>query len=260
MNKDIFTIKKKAWHYSHSSYPEWSADSSQCIALGKTIGKARYSLYRELIDCGWGYGPMIDVLDGFKFRRFPEQDLVKMPPAPVLEMLSEKQRHIIGHANGNGDREPGWRDYYCTTDGDSDCEALVELGLMKKGRALISRPTSRYYLLTTDGALAALSDAVITRSKAEEAIGEFLIIAPGPSMLSLEAIKANPDLRDMYSGELCRIYSAQWGYYWRPQYSGYGSREDAGVYTFRDAIDRTHHCGPEKGIWYEFVDTQEVAA
>ena len=60
----------------------------------------------------------------------------------------------------------------------------------------------------------------------------------------------------------CRIYSWEWGYYWRANGCGYGSKDDAGIYSFEDAYDYTNHCGSEKAIWYELIEeeTQEQAA
>lgn len=52
---------------------------------------------------------------------------------------------------------------------------------------------------------------------------------------------------------LVRIYSGQWGAYWRPDRSGYTGFAESGVYTFADAFDASGHCGPEKRIIYEFL-------
>ncbi len=189
----------------------------------------------------------------------PDEDLVQLPEAPVLKQLTEHQRHIIGHANGNAGREPGWRDYYCTADGDKDCEHLVTLGLMRHGPRVHSHQSSRYYLLTKDGALAALSDAVIPRKRAE-AIMPFTPRAVDNGLLSLESIKSNPSLRRELTGKQCLILSEQWGYFWRPKGSGYGTESEAGIYDWEDAFAATHHCGPEKRIFYKLIEQQGVAA
>lgn len=56
-----------------------------------------------------------------------------------------------------------------------------------------------------------------------------------------------------------RIYSGEHGAYWRPNGCGYCCCiEAAGVYSFGDAFNRTWHCGPEKGIWYEPVEQPDV--
>lgn len=52
------------------------------------------------------------------------------------------------------------------------------------------------------------------------------------------------------------IYSRQWGEYWRPGRCGYTyNKQEAGVYTFREAYQASGHCGPEKGICYVFIRT-----
>ena len=49
-----------------------------------------------------------------------------------------------------------------------------------------------------------------------------------------------------------RIWSQEHGAYWRPGRCGYTRHpEEAGVYSFDDALASTDHCGPEKGIYYE---------
>lgn len=51
-----------------------------------------------------------------------------------------------------------------------------------------------------------------------------------------------------------RIYSGQWGAFWRENRSGYTfKKEEAGVYSIEDAFDATCHCGPEKFIKYDFI-------
>ena len=237
-----------------SDYPFYQDER---VTIGETLSKAKSSLFSELQDAGY----LCEFSDIFsiKFLRDKDQDKVLVPPAPILDLLTGEQRHIIGHANGNNDREPGWRDYYCTTDGNEDCERLVSLGLMKRGRILESVSTSRYYLLTEAGAQAALSDAIIPRSVAERMIPwQPHLLEKG--LLSLKAIKDNPSLLESMGNPMCRIYSAQWGYYWRPKACGYGAKEEAGLYEFQDAYMTTKHCGPEKKIWYEFVENDEVKA
>lgn len=55
---------------------------------------------------------------------------------------------------------------------------------------------------------------------------------------------------------LVRIWSNQWSLYWCPDRSGYTRNiANAGVYTLRDAINASGHCGSEKGIVYEFVSS-----
>ncbi len=58
--------------------------------------------------------------------------------------------------------------------------------------------------------------------------------------------------RENWIGRDVLIWSAEHGAFWRPGAAGYTTKEDeAGVWDFADAYDRTKHCGPEKRI--EFV-------
>ncbi|SDZ95997.1 hypothetical protein [Marinobacterium iners] len=248
------TIAKKAWSYwSDGHFDGVPCNPAECVTHGETLSKAKYAFYQDLIDLGWGIDFM-EVCREFSFRRYPDKDLVRLPSAPVLDQLTDKQRHIIGHANGNSGREPGYRDYYCTSDGDADCERLVDLSLMQRGSFVVSSKTSRYYLLTEDGALAALSEAEIPRDRAESILEPWVSpLVNQEGFLSLDAIKACPEIKHHFQGMSCRIYSSQWGYYWRANASGYGRKEEAGIYSFEDALSHSHHCGPEKGIWYEFI-------
>lgn len=250
-----FQVMQKAWSWVDPDC-DFPSDPTGDIVYGETLSKAKASLFSELYEAC--YLTKFSEIFAFEFHRFEDRDKVLIPPAPILDLLTGEQRHIIGHANGNNDREPGWRDYYCTTDGNEDCERLVSLGLMKRGRILEGASTSRYYLLTEAGAQAALSDAIISRSVAERMIPwQPHLLEKG--LLSLKAIKDNPSLLESMGNPMCRIYSAEWGYYWRPKGAGYGSQSEAGLYSFQDAYMTTKHCGPEKRIWYEFVDGVEAA-
>lgn len=53
----------------------------------------------------------------------------------------------------------------------------------------------------------------------------------------------------------CRIYSGEWGAYWRQSKGGYTEKEYAGVFSFKEAYESTSHCGPEKRIYYDFLTT-----
>lgn len=50
------------------------------------------------------------------------------------------------------------------------------------------------------------------------------------------------------------IVTNQWGAYWKENRCGYTDDiTKAGAYTLREAWSASGHCGPEKGIHYQFV-------
>lgn len=76
------------------------------------------------------------------------------------------------------------------------------------------------------------------------------------AMIQLERIKTKVGriFLEKNKEKKVRIYSDQWGSYWRSNRCGYtDKKEEAGIYTFEDAFDASGHCGPEKHILYEFV-------
>ncbi|HBA32908.1 MAG TPA: hypothetical protein DCZ12_02085 [Gammaproteobacteria bacterium] len=252
--RDRLQLIEKAYLYYDREFhhPIFTEDR---VIHGENIRKAKSKLYRDLLEVGY-IDQFSDMFD-YRFQRAPELDLVKAPSAPVFDLLTEKQKHIICHANGNSSDSPGFRDYYCTRDGDPDCERLVELELMKYGRTL--NADCRYYILSESGAAAALSDAKIPRRVARQLVPKIHPLAE-KGMVSLESIEANPSLIKEFSGLICRIYSNEWFSFWRQNGCGYGSRSEAGIYQFEDAYLSTNHCGPEKKIWYEFVESEQEAA
>jgi hypothetical protein len=53
-----------------------------------------------------------------------------------------------------------------------------------------------------------------------------------------------------------RIWSGEHTAYWRSEGRGYTlDPVEAGCYSFREAFERTKHCGPEKRIAFELVET-----
>lgn len=59
-----------------------------------------------------------------------------------------------------------------------------------------------------------------------------------------------------FVGRKVLIFSREHMSYWRPGAAGYTTDPDeAGVYDFAEAYAHTMHCGPEKRIEFETVDT-----
>lgn len=51
------------------------------------------------------------------------------------------------------------------------------------------------------------------------------------------------------------IWSGQWGAWWRPNAKGYTTNiEEAGVYSLKNAYERSGHAGPEKQISFDFYN------
>jgi hypothetical protein len=66
---------------------------------------------------------------------------------------------------------------------------------------------------------------------------------------TLERIKRWPNLVTRFPR--VRIYSAEWGAFWRGKGSGYTENaEESDVLDIGHAVARTSHCGPEKQIQY----------
>lgn len=66
---------------------------------------------------------------------------------------------------------------------------------------------------------------------------------------TLERIKRWPSLKSRF--KKVRIYSAEWGSYWRGKGNGYTSNPlESNVWDIEEAYMMTNHCGPEKRIQY----------
>jgi hypothetical protein len=72
-----------------------------------------------------------------------------------------------------------------------------------------------------------------------------------PLRLSLKGVRSGVKKAIKFAGQKVLIWSGEHLAWWRPNAAGYTTvRENAGVYLFEDAYDRTRHCGPEKKIEY----------
>jgi hypothetical protein len=76
---------------------------------------------------------------------------------------------------------------------------------------------------------------------------------------TLTYLKANPKLKEFFQPYLVVIWSGEHKAWWRPDSSGYTTKiEDAGVYVFQDAWDRSAHCSRDKGIAYQIVSDDDL--
>lgn len=81
------------------------------------------------------------------------------------------------------------------------------------------------------------------------------------NLKDLECLVPYPVMLDSLPDVNVFIHSGEWGAYWREDGAGYSNKkENAGVYTFKEAYDTTHHCGPEKGINFILIGAQSKAA
>lgn len=59
----------------------------------------------------------------------------------------------------------------------------------------------------------------------------------------------------LFAGKTVRIWSGEWRAWWRPKAQGYTDNiDEAGVFPFNEAWNRSYHCGPEKRISYHEVE------
>jgi hypothetical protein len=66
---------------------------------------------------------------------------------------------------------------------------------------------------------------------------------------TLERLKRWPEMKRRFP--VVRIYSAEWGAYWRNTGQGYTENpNESAIWSIEEALRRTNHCGPEKQIQY----------
>ncbi len=129
----------------------WFDTNGFDIKYGDTASKVRYQTGLEW-EIDTPYWMQIIV------HRSPADDLFEPRPLSILSALSDEQKHIIAHSNGNGSSSPGHREYYNCNENDSDLLKLVAIGLMlgpQKSGMLAEG--SAYFFLTKKGKEAALS-------------------------------------------------------------------------------------------------------
>ncbi|BCE02956.1 hypothetical protein [Marinicellulosiphila megalodicopiae] len=245
-------IIEKAYEWNTHEPLDGFYNPDDHIVFGETAGKAKYQLFKEMQDLGW-VDSFDEIIQNYSIRRCKYNDKVKLPDAPILETLSQEQKQIVFHTNGNNDSIIGDRNHYFIKSENKDISALIEMGLMKKGNAIFD---GQYYHLTEIGQQVA--NSVLTMKRIDV---EYLSYKEPQktesTLISLQTVKRCPEFLESNKDRECRIYSGQWGYYWRSNGSGYGGKSEAGIYTFKDAYDRTSHCGKEKGIYFEFIEGGE---
>ena len=80
------------------------------------------------------------------------EQLVAACKQVAKENITDRERELMLHALGQSHRglKPGWRNYFCTEDGDPEWESLVDRGLASSGKT-INDGTDRYYCVTALG-------------------------------------------------------------------------------------------------------------
>ncbi|RVT91364.1 hypothetical protein EOD42_22175 [Rhodovarius crocodyli] len=86
-----------------------SADEPDCV-YAPTAAKAKAQLVSRMEDCGWSGNLWAEL----SARRLPERDVWLSHPHPVLERLTDDEKHAIAHAYGVTSRNPGYRDHFAT--------------------------------------------------------------------------------------------------------------------------------------------------
>lgn len=252
MNKK--KIVKKCWSFTYK--PDCSYAGH---IFGETLAKAKYMFYLNTD----GYGFM-EFFKDYSFKREPRMDLLEPIPMDILKCLTEQQKRIIFHANGNESKQPGTRSHYNLSDPtNSYMKGLVALGLMHEPLKYVGGNSYNWFL-TELGTLAAMSvlpiqsDQVDTVLKERNQITEWLNTDNLPlepnQKFCLEMFKINPSLKKLLNGLKVLIVSGQWGTFWRDKASGYTCESlEAGHYDFDDAFSRTRHCGKEKQISFQII-------
>lgn len=144
---------KKAWACipPEKSWYDWPCNAE--IVYAETRSKAKYKTFLkwDWEDFEWWY---------IKVRRSPENDLYEPRPDGILSKITEGQKKIIAHSNGNGSDSPGYRDYYHCSAKDQDLLKLVDIGLMIGPQHVdnkVLHPGNGYFYLTDAGKKAAFS-------------------------------------------------------------------------------------------------------
>jgi len=72
--------------------------------------------------------------------------------------------------------------------------------------------------------------------------------------ISLQWVKRSPRIRAYVERRTVHIWTDEWMAWWRPNCAGYTDEKSlAGIYSGKQAIDVSHHAGPEKQIFYEVI-------
>lgn len=75
-----------------------------------------------------------------------------------------------------------------------------------------------------------------------------------PRVARIGARALGPQVIAGFAGRTVRIWSDEWGAWWRPGGAGYTNREAlAGEWRFEDALREVSHCGPEKRIFLDIL-------
>jgi hypothetical protein len=248
-------ILEKCWLATYKPEPHYSD-----LVYGETLGKAKYQLYNSNCD-GESF---IEFMKNYSFTREPGQDLLEPMPMEIISTLNKKQLQAICHSNGNDSSKPGHRNYFNTSsDTHEVMVSLVNLGLMEGPFSHVGGGSFNWFL-TGLGSLAAMSvlpikacDVKSTLNERKEVLdwlSKDSIPTESGTTFKMEMFKVNRALIKLAEKVTVRIRSGQWGMYWRPDGCGYTNDGlEAGLYDFKDAFERTSHCGPEKQIYFQVV-------
>lgn len=137
---------RKAWEVRVRGYDD------PVTYFAPTAGKARMQAWRDLDAPGHR---IVDVTA----RRAPHLDVALPSRDPLVDRLTDEQRHCLLHAFGGNDDpiKAGRRDYFYTRRDDPPLVALAQRGLMKPIPGDQWGKGMTYFVLTDVGKRVALS-------------------------------------------------------------------------------------------------------
>lgn len=150
-------IHSKAWECILPHQYWYNHGSDATIVYAETRPKAKYQ-YKLQSDI-WDFDNPSDWIH-VKVKRAYDHDLYMPEPLDIISMLSDHQRNIIAHANGNNTISPGGRCHYYTSIDDPGLLHLVSVGLLSGPHHYGSKnllPNYAYFFLTEYGIKAAFS-------------------------------------------------------------------------------------------------------
>lgn len=123
---------------AYEARTSWSKSEDFDLYHANTANEAKGEIFRA-----WEDIPYIDI----RVRRNKALDLIENTPHKLVSSLSDSQIEKMLHTSGLSDQIESYRNYYLSSDTDSDLEDLVNKDLMTKYKVKFGT----YYYLTDLG-------------------------------------------------------------------------------------------------------------